>query len=68
MDDMRGRQHTEDEFLGGRQHVYGECDLVLVNLQAKPSNDGGNDGEHHCGKGGLDRLLFLAKVIAATID
>lgn len=48
---MGGISHTEDELLGGRQHVYGEGHLVLVYLEANPADDGGEDEERHGGGG-----------------
>ena len=36
---------TEDEFLGRRKHVKGECDFILVFLELKPSDEGGDVGD-----------------------
>jgi len=34
----------EDELLGRRQHVKGECDFILVFLELKPADKGGYVG------------------------
>lgn len=38
----RGRQCTEDELLGGREHVESERDLILVILQTQPADERGD--------------------------
>lgn len=40
-------ERTEDEFLCGRQHVQGKCDLVLVSLALEPAEHLGRV-EHGC--------------------
>lgn len=44
--------HTEDEFLGGREHVQREGDLVLVALPLEPAEEGGCIAH---GGGGVER-------------
>ena len=29
---------TKDKFFGGRKHVQGKCDFILVALELKPAN------------------------------
>lgn len=36
----KGRQHTKDEFFRRGEHIYSESHLILINLQAKPPNQG----------------------------
>jgi hypothetical protein len=35
-----GELHTKDEFLGRGEHIYSEGHLILIDLQAEPSNQG----------------------------
>jgi hypothetical protein len=37
------KQRTEDELLGGREHVDGEGDFILVDFQANPAHQLGGD-------------------------
>lgn len=46
-----GRGFTEDDFLGGREHVEGECHFVLEALALQPVEEGGGVG-HLCEVGG----------------
>lgn len=49
-------ERTEDELLGRRQHVYGERHLILVDLEADPANEGGDEPQED---GHVDEVLGL---------
>lgn len=59
-------QRTEDELFGWGKHVDGKCHLILVDLEAHPAHEAGQNPEEE-GHGCREEIVVVRDSVAGEI-